>query len=63
MEHPFGVLTNIPLVWLTVAAPLAWRGRSADVRSLLRGFLAAVALLFATRALTLGFLRDACAPL
>ena len=58
-EHPFGVLTNIPLVWLTVAAPLAWRGRSADVRCLLRGFLAAVALLFATRALTLCFFRSA----
>ena len=58
-EHPFGVLTNIPLVWLAVAAPLAWRGRSADVRGILRGFLAAVALLFATRALTLGFFRSA----
>ena len=53
-EHPFGILTNIPLVWLTVAAPLAWRGRSADVRVLLRGFLAAIALLSATRILTLG---------
>ena len=53
-EHPFGVLTSIPLVWMALAAPLAWRGRSAEVRSILRGFLAAVALLFATRALTLG---------
>ncbi len=57
VEHPFGVLTNIPLVWLAMAAPLAWRGRSANVRCLLRGFLGAVALLFATRALTLGFFR------
>ena len=31
-EHPFGVLANLPLVWLAVAAPLAWRGRSADGR-------------------------------
>jgi len=53
-EHPFGVLANLPLVWLAVAAPLAWRGCSADGRSLLRGFVAAVALLFATRALPLG---------
>jgi Flp pilus assembly protein TadD len=53
-EHPFGVLTSIPLVWLALAAPLAWRGRSADVRSILRGFLVAVALLFAARALILG---------
>ncbi len=60
-EHPFGVLTNIPVVWLAVAAPLAWRGRSADGRWLLRGFVAAVALLFATRALTLGFFSGACA--
>ena len=52
-EHPFGVLSNIPLVWLAVAAPLAWRGRPADVRRLLCGFLAAVALLFATSALLL----------
>ena len=53
-EHPFGVLTSIPLVWLALAAPLAWRGRSADVRAILRGFLVAVALLFAARALSLG---------
>ena len=24
----FGVLTNTPLVWLALVAPLAWRGRS-----------------------------------
>jgi tetratricopeptide (TPR) repeat protein len=58
-EHPFGVLTNIPVVWLAVAAPLAWRARSADGRDILRGFLAAVALLFAARALTLCFFRSA----
>ena len=54
VEHPFGVLTNIPLVWLALAVPLAWRGRSADVRSTLCGFLAAVALLFGICTLTLG---------
>jgi len=59
-EHPFGILTSIPLVWLTVAAPLAWRGRSADARYILRGFVAAVALLFATRALTLSPFFAAC---
>ncbi len=58
-EHPFGLLTNTPVVWLTLAAPLAWRSRSAEVRRLLRGFLAAVALLFAARALTMGFFRAA----
>ncbi len=28
VQDPFGVLTNIPLVWLALAAPLAWRARS-----------------------------------
>jgi tetratricopeptide (TPR) repeat protein len=58
-HHPFGMMVNIPVVWLAVAAPLAWRGRSADVRCRLRGFLVAVALVFATSALTLGFFRAA----
>jgi tetratricopeptide (TPR) repeat protein len=58
-HHPFGVLINTPVVWLAVAAPLAWRGRSADVRCILRWFSATVALVFATRALTLGLFRTA----
>ena len=58
-EHPFGVLTSIPLVWLSLAAPLAWRGRPENVGRLLRGFLAAVALLIATRALVLGLFFNA----
>jgi tetratricopeptide (TPR) repeat protein len=58
-EHPFGVLTNVPVVWLALAVPLVWRGRSAEVRWILRAFLAAVALVFATRALTLCFFRSA----
>jgi len=52
-EHPFGVLTNIPIVWLALAVPLAWRCRPADTRSTLFEFLAAVAILFGTSALTL----------
>jgi tetratricopeptide (TPR) repeat protein len=54
VEHAFGVLTNIPLVWLALAVPLAWRGRSAEARSTLCRLLAAVALLFWIGALTLG---------
>ena len=54
VEQTFGVLTNIPLVWLALAVPLAWRNRSAEARSCLKGFLAAAALLFWIGALTLG---------
>ncbi|HUI05404.1 MAG TPA: tetratricopeptide repeat protein [Verrucomicrobiae bacterium] len=46
VEAPFGVLTNMPLVWLALAVPLAWRGRPPEERGVLRWFLAAVALLF-----------------
>jgi tetratricopeptide (TPR) repeat protein len=60
VEHPFGVLTNIPLVWLALAVPLAWRGRSADARSILSGFLAAVAVLFGICALTIGLFFGVC---
>jgi tetratricopeptide (TPR) repeat protein len=54
-DHPFGVLTNIPVVWLALAAPLAWRRRPVEARSLLRWFLGTVGLLFAACALTLAF--------
>jgi tetratricopeptide (TPR) repeat protein len=53
VEHPFGVLTNVPLVWLALAAPLAWRSRSVEDRRLLRCFLGAVALFFGMCALPL----------
>jgi tetratricopeptide (TPR) repeat protein len=55
-QEPFGVLTNIPLVWLALAAPLAWRGRTGQARSVLRWFVMAVALLFGVCALTVGLL-------
>ncbi|MGO9243516.1 MAG: tetratricopeptide repeat protein [Verrucomicrobiia bacterium] len=50
----FGVLTNIPLTWLALAVPLAWRGRVGPSGSALRGFVIAVALLFGICALTIG---------
>ena len=59
VESPFGVLLNIPLVCLALAAPLAWRDRSVEVGSILRGFLAAVALLFGASALPLMFFNGA----
>ena len=56
LEHPFGVLTNIPLVWLALAVPLGWRGRPAQERGVLCGFLAAATGLFGTAALTISLL-------
>ena len=60
VEHPFGVLASIPIVWLALAAPLAWRSRSPETRSVLRCFVAAAALLFGLCALTLGLFNCAC---
>jgi tetratricopeptide (TPR) repeat protein len=53
IQNPFGILTNIPLVWLALAAPLAWRGRVELATWDLRWFLAAVTLLFVACALPL----------
>lgn len=55
VSDPFGILTNIPLVWLALAAPLAWRGRSERAGGVLHWFVTAVALLFGIEAVTLGF--------
>jgi tetratricopeptide (TPR) repeat protein len=58
-SEPFGVLTNIPLVWLALAAPLAWRGRAGRAWSVLRWFVMAVVLFFAVCALTVGLFWSA----
>jgi tetratricopeptide (TPR) repeat protein len=55
VQDAFGVLTNIPLVWLVLAAPLAWRGRSDPERNALRWFVTTLCLLFSMCALSLGF--------
>jgi len=60
VDEPFGVLANIPLVWLALAGPLAWRKRSAEARSVLGGFLAVVAVLFGICALTLCLFFATC---
>jgi tetratricopeptide (TPR) repeat protein len=54
-SDPFGILTNIPLVWLALTVPLAWWRRSGQARSVLRWFTVAVIPLFGTCVLTLGF--------
>jgi tetratricopeptide (TPR) repeat protein len=48
-----GILSNYPIAWLALAAPLAWRGRSREGTGDLRWFAAAVLLLFTTCALTI----------
>ncbi len=57
LGHPeveaFGILSNIPIVWLALATPLAWRERLPETARRLRGLVAAAALLFALPALTL----------
>ncbi|MGD1020186.1 MAG: tetratricopeptide repeat protein [Verrucomicrobiia bacterium] len=45
-QRTFGILANVPLVWLALAAPLAWRKRSLETRSRLRWFVAIVAVFF-----------------
>jgi tetratricopeptide (TPR) repeat protein len=54
-QKTFGILTNVPLVWLALAAPLAWRKRSTEASSNLRWFLAVVAVFFAIGALIFCF--------
>ncbi len=51
-ENPYGVLTSVPVVWLALASPLAWRGRTGTAWSVLLWFVIAVALLFGICALT-----------
>jgi hypothetical protein len=59
-DEPFGVLANVPLVWLALAAPLAWRGRSTESCSILRGFVTAVGTLFGICTLPLCLFFAAC---
>jgi tetratricopeptide (TPR) repeat protein len=59
-ETSFGILVSIPVVWLALAVPLAWRGRSAEADSFLRWFVTAVALLFGICAFTVGLFFASC---
>ena len=60
VDDAFGVLTNLPILWFALAAPLAWRGRAEEQRTALRGFAAAIALLFAANALVLCLFYGNC---
>ncbi|HUJ71973.1 MAG TPA: tetratricopeptide repeat protein [Verrucomicrobiae bacterium] len=59
MQRPFGILTDVPLVWLALAVPLAWRSQSTPAASILRWFVLAVALLFGISASSLCLFRGA----
>jgi tetratricopeptide (TPR) repeat protein len=61
VELPFGVMTNVPLVWLALAVPLAWRGRPDQVGPILRWFSTSVALLFGACALPVCLFFNTCA--
>jgi hypothetical protein len=54
-DFVFGVLPNLPLAWMTLAVPLAWRTRATDDHSALRLFLLAMAVLSGTSLLSLCF--------
>ncbi len=59
-EAPFGILPNVPLVWLALGVPLAWRDRSGPARSPLCWFLLAVVLLSGICASLMGLFFAAC---
>jgi tetratricopeptide (TPR) repeat protein len=61
VEGPFGVLSNIPFVWMAVAVPLAWRGRMLAERSALCWLISAVMVLGGVSALTIFLYPGACA--
>ena len=60
IEDPFGAFANVPILWLALASPLAWRGRTAEARPALRWFVAAGALCFGTSALVLCLFYGTC---
>ena len=59
VRRPFGLLINIPVVWLVLAVPLTCRERSGQERGALRWFVAAVCLLLGICALTVGLFWSA----
>ncbi len=54
-DEPFGILSNIPLVWFALAIPLAWRSWLGQTKSGLRWFVIAVVLIVGACMLPLMF--------
>jgi tetratricopeptide (TPR) repeat protein len=61
LEGPFGILPNIPLVWLALATPLAWQKRTPGESLALRLFVTTLAMLFGISALLICLYPGACA--
>jgi tetratricopeptide (TPR) repeat protein len=61
VQRLFGILTSIPLVWLALAAPLAWREeRGTPPRAALRAFGVALILVFGVNALVVCLFNYTC---
>jgi len=60
VENPFGILTNVPIAWLSLFAALAGFRRDREGRGALDGWLAAAALVFALCALFIACFGGAC---
>jgi Flp pilus assembly protein TadD len=56
-----GILLILPLVWLALAAPLAWRDRPSGQTTSLRWFVAAIFLLFITGTMAICLFADSFA--
>jgi tetratricopeptide (TPR) repeat protein len=61
VENPFGILTNIPLVWMALTVPLAWQKRTPGERFILRIFFTALAGVFGITTMVLCSFGAACA--
>jgi tetratricopeptide (TPR) repeat protein len=59
IDGAFGVLTNVPFIWLALALPLSWRHATGTGRSMLHWFWAAVGWLALTGLLPLLFFAGA----
>lgn len=59
-ENVAGILPNIPVTALALAAPLAWRGLEGEARRRLRGFVIGLALFCAFSALPILLFYCAC---
>jgi tetratricopeptide (TPR) repeat protein len=60
IEYPVGILTNLPLVLMALAVPLAWKKRTAGEQSVLRLYMAILGVFCVISALPLCLFAGAC---